>query len=93
MQLTTEEFLIIQNSLSSKEADNTLLQKEVERLAGEVKRLSEENSQLRANQAPASPAEVGKPGYLLISVDAVCNLFRSLRDVNLYRSFTLYSAS
>ena len=81
MQLSTEEFLTLQGSMSRKDADNALLQREIERLTGEVKRLSDENERLRACQAGASPAGAGKPGYVLLSIDAVCNLFRNIRNV------------
>ena len=81
MQLSTEEFLTLQGSMSRKDADNALLQREIERLTGEVKRLSDENERLRACQAGASPAVAGKPGYVLLSIDAVCNLFRNIRNV------------
>lgn len=81
MQLSTEEFLTLQGSMSRKDADNALLQREIERLTGEVKRLSDENERLRACQAGASSAVAGKPGYVLLSIDAVCNLFRNIRNV------------
>ena len=81
MQLSTEEFLTLQDSIIRKGTDNALLQREIERLTGEVKRLSEENERLRGCQAGASPAEARNPGYVLLSIDAICNLFRSLRNV------------
>lgn len=81
MQLSTEEFLTLQDSIIRKGTDNVLLQREIERLTGEVKRLSEENDRLRGCQAGASPAEARNPGYVLLSIDAICNLFRSLRNV------------
>ena len=67
--------------MSRKDADNALLQKEIERLSGEVRRLSEENERLRAAGAAVPSAMSEKPGYVLLSIDTVCNLFRSLRNV------------
>lgn len=81
MQLSTEEFLTLQNTIIRTGTDNVLLKREIEHLTDEVKRLAEENERLRGCQDGASSAEARSPGYVLLSIDAVCNLFRSLRNV------------
>lgn len=83
MQLSTEEYLTLQGTMSRKDVDNALLQKEIERLTDEVKRLTEENERLRVRPADASPQPTERPGYVLLSIEAICKLFRSLRNVEL----------